>query len=193
MSKPSRANWFVGLPVPAGRWFSERVRDPPPGTRLFSPGDLHLTVAFLGPVGAAAARRAWNEVPPLLSGFGASPMDATLGGVVPPGHPLRPSALSALLDQGNDAVIALIAALRGRLLRLAGARPDRRAPKPHLTLARPGRRATDAERNRAVAWSRELDLAGVPVHLDRIALYTWADDRRRVLFRIVDEAPLRAG
>jgi len=186
MPRSFRPNWFVGLPVPAGRWFSERVRDPPPGTRLFAPADLHLTVAFLGPVGDAAARRAWAEVPALLSGVPGGPIDATLDGVVPMGHPLHPSALSALLYQGNDAVVALITALRGRLLGLAGARPDRRAPKPHLTVARPGRRASDAERSRAVTWARGLQLSGVPVHLDRIALYTWADDRRRGLFRVVD-------
>ena len=53
-----RPNWFVGLPIDPGDWL-EAMPAPPASVRVFGPGDLHATVAFLGGVDADAARRAF--------------------------------------------------------------------------------------------------------------------------------------
>lgn len=180
-----RPNWFVALPVDPGDWFPARVPDPPPGVRRFAPADLHLTVAFLGPVDEAAARAAWA-----LARWEEPPIPVSLGAVVPMGPRRRPSALSAVLVEGREIVERLIGTLRGGMFTAAGARPDDRPPLAHLTLARPRRDATDAERARAVAWARQVDLRGTRLTLDALALYTWDEARRDRLFRVVERRAL---
>ena len=56
--------------------------------------------------------------------------------------------------------------------------------------ARPTRKASDRQRDAAVRWAASLRLPDDPVLIDRIALYTWSDDRRERLFRIVAERSL---
>lgn len=181
-----KANWFVGLPVTAGPWF-DALHAPPARVRLFHPGDLHLTVAFLGAVGEARARAAFEHAR-------AIPLARTavqLGPVVPMGNRRRPSALSArLLGDGDKAVAQAITAVRDAVCDEAGAPRERRPALPHLTLARPPRSATREELAEAVRWAAALDLGTPVVTLDRVALYTWSADRRARLFDVVAEQPL---
>ena len=41
-----------------------------------------------------------------------------------------------------------------------------------------------------MAWASRLSLDGVAARIDDVALYTWAEDRRVRLFRIVESRPL---
>ncbi len=173
-------NWFVALPVRDPGWL-EAIAPPPAGTRGFAPGDLHVTVAFLGRVGRAAAYRAYAE----SRYWSVGTTCARLTRVVPMGGPRRGSALSALFGDGREAIVAAIARARGPMLAAAGASPDDRDPLPHLTLARIARRATREERRRALAWAEQLPVAGLEVRLAEPALYTWAKERRERLFEIV--------
>lgn len=181
-------NCFVGLPVDPTGWYERRVSRPPPRTRRFPAADLHLTVAFFGPVPLERAVQAWRQV--VAEAELGGPLEVRLGVVAPMGNPRRPSALSVLLADGRDEVIALLRRLRDPLLDAAGARPETRPPLPHVTIARPQRLASDEDRRRAIAWARSVDLQEVTLRLDRIALYTWAEDRRERLFRVVMERPL---
>lgn len=54
----SPANWFIGVAVPPEAGWIDAAHDLPEGVRRFHPLDLHITVAFLGPCGAAKAHRA---------------------------------------------------------------------------------------------------------------------------------------
>lgn len=67
-----------------------------------------------------------------------------------------------------------------------GARCDTRAPLPHVTLARPQRRATTEQREEGLAWAKTIVLPAVNIRLDRVALYTWSERRLPRLFQIVD-------
>lgn len=177
-----RANWFVGIPV-TGAWMTpERVPAPPPGTRLFHPEDLHLTIAFLGACGEERARRGWEALAWPL----ASPVRVTLGAVVPMGPEHRYSALSATLIEGRESIEGAISASRGAVCEAAEVAADTRAPKAHVTLARPGRRAGDRERHDAIAWAAGVRLEDVALELDELALYTWSEDRAVRLFRTID-------
>lgn len=176
------ANWFVGLPVPAGGWFDALRADIPRGLRIFGPGDLHITLAFLGACGEAAAMRGWAALPAL----GARPFEVRLGDVRGFGRPSRPSAFSVVLAAGADDVAGYIGATRDPVLAAAGARPDRRTPRPHLTIARPPRRAKATEIRAAQAWARSVPPLGAALELDRVALYTWRADRARGLFCVVE-------
>lgn len=182
------ASWFLGLPVDGG-FMAARVPEVPRGFRRFHPEDLHLTVAFLGACGEEAARRALVVLERALA-VPRPAIDASLGEVVPMGNPRAYSALSALLVDGRHETEQLIGALRDPLADAAGALRETRAPKPHLTLARPSRGASDAEREAGLVWARAVDLRGVTARLDRIALYTWSADRQDRLFEIVTERPL---
>ena len=179
-------NWFVGLKVPVGPWHEARVTSPPEGYRRFVGEDLHLTVAFLGPVDEAAALAAWA----LHGAWREGAIPASFGALVAMGNPRRHSALSALLDRGWDEACALIEALRAPMLEAAGSRPDDRLPKPHVTFARPRQRATREERQAGIEWAAGIALQDVECVFEELCLYTWSHDRQRSLFRVAASARL---
>jgi RNA 2',3'-cyclic 3'-phosphodiesterase len=195
-SEPSQtsslhANWFVGLPLDGA--FLENLPAPPQGFRVFGPRDVHITVAFLGPCGRELAERALATLDEGLASSRFEPVDYALGEVIPLGHPRRYSALSATLARGNAEAAAIIGALRDPLCAAAEARPDTRPPLPHATIARPRRRAGNDERRAGLTWARSLDLSRVVGTIDRVALYTWPEERRESLFRVVAERTLPSG
>ncbi len=171
-------NWFIALEVPTQGWWA-RVGEPPPGVKRFPAEDVHCTVAFLGPVGERAAEAAFALAPQWPTGA----IEVTLGDVVPMGNLRRPSALSALVAGGREELAAAMSAVRAEMWRAAGARPDDRAPLPHVTTARPRRSARPDEIRAAIAWARRLDLGRPLVRLSRLALYARSEDRERRLFR----------
>lgn len=179
------ANWFIGLPLRAGPWFDRLVARAPDDLQRFHREDLHATVAFLGACGDERALAAWGT----LEGWARAPVRATLGRLEPFGNPKRPSALSVTLRTGREDVAGIIALLRGPMFVAANVAADPRDPLPHVTILRPGRHATASARRRAVDWAQRLPELGDAVEFDRIALYTWSDDRRERQFRIVKERP----
>jgi len=170
------ANWFIALAVPTASWW-HRVSAPPEGVRLFAPEDVHLTVAFLGPCGREAAKAAFELAPK----WPVRVFAAELGEVRPMGNPRRPSALSAIVDA--DGLVEAILTVRDAMCERAGAKADSRPPLPHVTIARPHRRAPQAQQQTAIDWARSLDLARPRVDLSRLVLFTRADDRSVRLFR----------
>ena len=156
---------------------------PPPRVRVFATSDLHVTLGFLGSVDESDARRAWDrigEFPSFRSVTG------SFSGIEPLGHPGKPSALCAMVDDGREPLAEMIAEARETLLSAAGALEDTRPPLPHMTVARIQRRATAAERRQALRWADTIDLRAVAFTAPSVALYTWADDRQDRLFRIVE-------
>jgi len=183
-----RPNWFFAFPLDGG--FVLELPAPPSALRRFHPEDVHMTLAFLGGCGEATAERTLARLDEELARAQVSPLQVSLGEIVPMGAKRRYSALSALLADGRAEATARLTELGGLLHETAlGRRPSRPA-KPHVTVARPRPRATDADRDAGLAWSRGLDVGGVRQTLGRIALYTWAEVRRERLFRIVAERTL---
>ena len=177
-------NWFVGLPVAAGAWFS-RLPPTPNGTRLLAGPDLHLTVAFLGNVGEPRARAAFKALAPAAI----ERFEILLGAVVAMGNPRSPSALSALVypaEAEGRLIAELLTAPRDTMLDAADLPPEQRAMKPHVTLARLQRKADAQHRQRALAWAADCDLASIRIGLDRIALYTGSGDRSVRAYDIVE-------
>ena len=184
-----RPNWFLAFPVDGA--FVLELPPLPAQFRRFHPDDVHLTLAFLGGCAEPAALAALALLDERLKQAPLASLAISLGEVVPMGGSRRAyTALSALLVEGNEAVTECLAAHRDALLEAATGRREARAPKPHISLARPRARATDAQREAALRWASELDLSGQAARLDRIALYTWAENRQERLFRVVAERHL---
>jgi len=184
----TRPNWFFAFPVDGA--FVLELPEVPAHIRRFHPEDVHMTLAFLGGCGEAAAERALARLDRELSREPLAPLAVTFAEVVPMGSRRRYTALSALLGEGRSEAARCLTELGGLLCEEALGRRPTRPAKPHVTLARPRPRAPDAARDAGLAWARALDLRSVRQTLPRIALYTWAEVRRERLFRIVDERQL---
>jgi 2'-5' RNA ligase len=183
-----RPNWFLAFPVDGS--FTLALPEVPAGLRRYHPQDVHLTLAFLGGCGEAGAERALLTLDELLAQSNQRPIQISLGQVAQMGPPRAYSALSALLNRGREETEACIGRLRDALIDSASGKREKREPKAHVTLARPARRATAAERAAGLAWANELDLRSVHLTLDRVALYTWHETRAERLFRTVAERKL---
>ena len=180
-----KPNWFVAWPVDAGDWFEAVVADAPDSLRRFAPTDLHLTLAFLGPATSAQARDAWAEAirqpPPAV--------EITFGPVEGFGNPRKPSAFAATIDQNRKVLCDALVERGSAILAAAGLPPERRGPRPHVTLARPNRRAPAGERAIGAMWARTATPTAT-LRLDTLALYTWSDDRKTTQFKIVEQLTL---
>lgn len=179
-----KPNWFIAWPVPPGPWLTPLLADAPRFLRRFHPDDLHVTLAFLGPVSAERASAAWA----VAQGLPLRPVTATLERLEGFGDPRAPSAFSLALR--DHELVHAIAASRGPLAKAAGVDPDGRPPRPHCTVARPARDATKPARAAGLAWARGVPTLNVGVSLDRLALYTWSADRRERQFQAVFERSL---
>lgn len=185
-----RPNFFFAFPLDGG--FQPSLPAPPPSFRLFHAEDVHLTLCFLGGCGEAAAERGLVALDAALQRNPVRSIDVSLGPVVPMGPARAYSALSALLERGREPTSACIGGLRDVISEAALGRREQRAPKPHVTVARPRGRATEANRAQGLAWAAALDLRAIEARLSRIALYTWSEgNRRERLFRVVAERLLQ--
>lgn len=180
-----RPNWFVAWTVDAPG-LEDRLACPPERVRLFGPSDLHITLAFFGSVDADRAREAFSLVNP--ADFRAMSVVPTSVSVM--GHPRKGTALAADIGEGRERLIDGMSRYRDALLNKAGTALPRYDHRPHVTLARIGRRARDAQRSAALNWARHINLDGRVFHVDRIGLYTWAKDRRSRLFQLDRAMPL---
>jgi 2'-5' RNA ligase len=185
-----RPNWFFGFPIDGA--FLLDLPPLPKSFRRFHQNDVHMTLAFLGGCSEEAALRALAALDNRLASTPIHAMDVSLGEVVAMGSPRRYTALSALLGRGREEAAACITAYRDVLMETATGRRDERPAKPHVTVARPRRRATDADRQAGLAWAKSVDLGTVTATLDRIALYTWSEKRVDQMFRIAAERRLES-
>ena len=131
MDKPAKLRLFFGLELPDP--VKQRlltVQQPVAGARWQRADQLHLTLAFLGNVEAQRlpdVRDAARNLP-------VEPFDLTVTGIGCFGHPDRPKNLWAGV-QPVDELTGLQSTLSQRLA-LSGLAQERRAFRPHITLAR---------------------------------------------------------
>ena len=178
-------NWFIAFPVDPGagaRWLAG-LSAPPDGARLFHADDLHVTLAFLGPCGEPRARAAWDLARVIRWQAG----DFTPGALSPFGPRRSPTTWALEPRPESSWLKALLGAHAGPLAAAAGGVPDAhaRSPRPHVSVARTGRRADPAA---LAAWAARQPLPDGSARLDALALWTWSDDRRVRLFQVVEVA-----
>jgi RNA 2',3'-cyclic 3'-phosphodiesterase len=159
---------FTGLAVPPA--VAEALRAYQgglPGARWIEPGDFHVTLRFIGDVDPHTA----DDVVEALSEMRARPaLTVTLDGLGLFGGD-RPRALFASVAADPD--LMDLQAEQERLVRRAGAEPERRKFTPHVTLARLRRDATPEAA--AMYLSQAPVFAPLPFAVDRVTLFSARD------------------
>ncbi len=165
-------NWFIGLPAPVGPWSFSLTQGAPKSARLIQPRDLHLTISFLGAVEEKEALEAWKIIqrePPEIYLLRFQSLK-TLG--------RRPDRFGAVAMMASSPELeGWMARVGPAAQRAAGVPVEGRKPRPHVTLLRPQRRASAAERWEIRGWM-EAQALDLPLTFDRAALYTWAEPQR---------------
>ena len=167
--KQAARRWFVALPI-IGELISH-LSVLPPKLRPMVASDLHITIAYFGALNEAAAQ----------AGFAATqlafPAGAiAFGAIEPMADGERWSALAAQVP--NETLALALGTARATALQAAGALPDTRPPRPHVTVARFMRRAKAQDREAALAWAQACNLEGVLARVDSLALYVSSDRSR---------------
>lgn len=181
-------NWFIAFPIPPIQGLAETLKGIPEHCRVIHPADLHLTLAFLGSCGETAAFRAWEFVSMLpLPSFVFEPHHLEAFG-----NPKRPSALGIVPRSASSVLSQFMLLYRDQLCDIAGAKRELRPPRPHVTIARPPKRATHQELDLCNKWAKQATCPSEPIFLSTLALYTWAEDRSVQQFRVIAQAPIAA-
>src|SRR5688572_14915054 len=103
-----RPNWFFAFPIDGA--FVLDLPELPATIRRYHPEDVHMTLAFLGGCGQAAAERAQEALDEQLERLKPAALDVRLGEVVPLGNERRYTVLSALLSGGRAEATEYLAA-----------------------------------------------------------------------------------
>ena len=153
-----------------------------PGAHWSPPENLHITLRFAGEVTEGQA----DDLDAALGAIVTSPFDVSLGGVGAFGDENGIHALWAGVEPGEP-----LARLRRRCesaARQAGLKPDRRAWRPHVTLAY----ASGLESGPAAAWTQAHNLLRTgPFTVERFGLYSSWRSRSGSLYRLERSYPLR--
>lgn len=154
----------IDLPDDVRRRLARLVAAAPPGVRPTRPGQMHLTLHFLGDV-------AEETIPALLARLAAvrgQPFSIDLAGVdrFPPQG--RPTVLWA--GVGRHSALADLHAQVGEAVARAGLAVERRPYVPHVTLARLSPRAPSSWAAKQIDDGRTLAIRGVPV--ERFTVYS---------------------
>lgn len=178
------ANWFVAFPIPnTDQWIEQLLRDIPPELKPFHPDDVHLTLCFLGTLDTEQQQRLAREIAKIEG----HPFDVSLNSLRALPRPSFITAISFELDRGKEQAAQYIAQWREPLATMVGKKPDPRPPLPHITIARPRRKYGKRAQHVALEWIKSIQPPSVVLRIDRVALYTWAEDRTKRQFRIVAE------
>jgi 2'-5' RNA ligase len=173
---------FAALAVPAdiGEGLARRQQGIP-GARWRPVESLHITLRFAGDIAESLA----DDFDAALSGLSGAAFDVTLGGVGTFGDGADVHAVWAGVE--DSAPLRRLASRCERGARAAGLKPDRRAWKPHVTLAYLSR----SDPARVAAWVQGHNLLkSPPFRVSAFGLYSsWRSDRGSV-YRLERAYPL---
>lgn len=181
-----QANWFIALKAPIDLRLDPLLVNIPSKMRIFTSTDRHITLAFLGNCTQSEAYAAWERACQALPHV----QELQPEKLALMGPPKKPSAV-AITFQNPRRLIHWMTEHRSEILANAQRPPAKYPPLPHMTIARPNRRARDEERQAMMDWCTHTEVSLPKIGFHNIALYTWSTDRRAHLFQRIEEAPLR--
>lgn len=186
MRRRSR-NWFIAFPVIAGSDIvAKSVDGRPPAILPVAADDLHITVAFLGPVSRRKAYSAWRK----LADFSPGSVDITFNQLKPFGPYSKPTAYGLSLAHGRESIHNLISSVRKKVLSSAGKKPHAGRIVPHVTVARPCRRLSRDDFSAISSWRNDYEVPAINIVIDEIALYTRSDKPDAGRFTIIERKSL---
>ena len=124
-----RTRSFLGCPVPSHPDLEQICAQLPNGWQLIHPADRHLTLLFLGDINDQQRELIWTQArrsPPPRGEY----LALSLSGF---GHPLSPRTLA--LQLAAAPIADWMQQRCPELCALIGREPERRAPRPHVSLA----------------------------------------------------------
>jgi 2'-5' RNA ligase len=178
-------NWFLAWPAALPQhWISKLQSEAPAALRWFHPLDCHVTLVFFGRIALELA----DEISERLVQSVPQQFIAKLGPLHLLPSPRRFSAISFAIDADDGALARAIAEQRDEWRSLAALPPEHREPLPHLTVARPERRAHPSAFRRIQHWAEKVEPHPGPVPVGPLSLYTWSLDRTKRQFRVIATA-----
>ncbi|ACF14980.1 Phosphoesterase HXTX [Chloroherpeton thalassium ATCC 35110] len=182
------ANTFVAAPIENTKgWLSQYLIKLPDALRVFDARDLHLTVAFLGKISAEAQ----HAVIRILEQLSHPAFEISFDRLVALPNAKRMSAISLRVKDGASEAARFIETWREPIFQSVALPPETRPPLPHITIARPKRNATAREKNTILNWCNAETPPSVTIPINRVALYTWSDNRKERQFKILYEKSLQ--
>ena len=170
-----RPNYFVALPVSLGDWYETFKNTVPHNLKISSAVDLHITVSFLGNISPDISKKLCT----VLQNIDPVCFDFSLATLMPLPSKRHFSALSFSLNVGREQISRYMSTHRNTFHNIAGTQPDHRGPLPHITVARPQKRATVQERSGILDWMQTVSPPQLTFKTGKLSLYTWADDRKK--------------
>ncbi len=181
-----KPNWFAAFPIPAQDWLPETLKGLPEQCLGFQVEDIHMTIAFFRAMDPSRAQ----DVIQFIKTIQAKPFEIQLGSVLTLPTPKRFSALAFSLSTGREKACEYIGAFRDGLSQAAHTQSENRPPLAHITIARPKRKYGPGGQRVAREWASKIKPAKDRLLVDRIALYTWSEDRQTRQFQKVYERTL---
>lgn len=181
---PPGGNWFLAWKAsgPLDR-ISGLCQHAPPAIRWYHPDDYHVTLAFFGRLAPDAVARVAKQ----LATGGSQQIGAAIGKPLLLPGARRFSALAFSIESAE--LRNAIAGQRDQWLKLAEVAPETRDPLPHLTFARPDRRARPPQLRAIREWMETLSLPNERVFsFEGPALFTRDPGGQGRAFRIVASA-----
>jgi len=183
------ANSFVAAPIEnVGYWFDNYLENRPNAVRVFHPEDLHMTIAFLGKISADQQAAVIQAMEKLAH----AEFEISFHRLVALPNAKRMSALSFSVNAGFQEAVNLIETWRAPIFKSISTEVETRPALPHITIARPERRANSQERKSILGWLKTVEAPRLKIPINRVALYTWSDNRKETQFKILYETPLHA-
>jgi 2'-5' RNA ligase len=172
---------FTGIEIPDDICeFLARLKSPLPGARWLEPANLHITLRFAGDIENHVARDFANE----LAAIEVPAFEIRLAGLGVFGGN-APRSLWAGVEAGPE--LETLARANERAARAAGLAPERRAFKPHVTVAR-------LQHTRPEAVAKFLEHSGAfrtePFVVERFVLFSSKPQTGGGPYVVEDEFPL---
>gem|GEM_PF-1765545 len=194
------ANWFVAFTIDpmidSGEWFENLRSRLPADVRGFHPGDLHMTIAFLGnlKINEKPAPPSINPEEPEIAPGPDSTLDIIIKTmknftfepitlvadrlIVLPGEKKFSAICLGFQDHNQNGVFENLERFKVKLFEAANLPPDTRPFLPHVTIARPPKKMSFGQQKKILQEIKQIRLTPVSLGLKTIALYTWADHRQ---------------
>ncbi len=180
-----KPNWFIAFPISPGRWHDKVNENIPNSFRVFHPNDLHVTVAFLKKCDELQIENIADILQRIVIERFIVATDRPL--LLPSNDNF--SVLAVGFSKGNSLLKKYISKYRTLFSEVAGIEADSRSPFPHCTIARL-RYDAMTKRQSLVKSVNSINIPCEEIIIDRLALYTWNDNRKIMQFKIIKEQML---